>query len=158
LDRAALALRRAYDEGVLRLPGDQGAEDSLPHLSTGFPRLDRALGIGGLPKGHLSQISGRPTSRGRTLACRAPGPAVAEAVRWIDLPGPVYSDYAARWGVDMANLLLVQPSSLTSALDPLAGLLETAAAGALVLDSAKGKWRMDTAALGRLLTALHRSR
>src|SRR5262249_13628663 len=62
-----------------------------------------------------------------------------------------------RCGVDETALLLVQPASLSHALEALTVLVDTAAVAVLVLDLKQGKQHIDDAALNRLVTALHRS-
>ncbi|MEP7288611.1 MAG: hypothetical protein ABI947_22895 [Chloroflexota bacterium] len=158
LEEAIVAIRREYGEEVLRPLGDSGAESAVPHLSTGFATLDRALGIGGLPKGHLTQLSGIPTSGAMTLACKVLAQATGEAVVCIDLSRTFDVDYAARCGVATDNLLLIQPPTLDHALETLTALVDTAAAVVLVMDTVEGKRRVNTPALKRLMAALHRSR
>lgn len=157
LEEAIVAIRREYGEGALRPLGDSGAKEAIPHLSTGFATLDRALGIGGLPKGHLTQVSGIPTSGAMTLACKVLAQAANEAVVCIDLPGTFDADYATRCGVDTDNLVLIEPPSLDHALETLNTLVDTAAAAILIFDTLEAKRRVNTPALNRLMSALHRS-
>jgi recombination protein RecA len=164
LEEAIVGIR--HEHGVdalrpadaLRPPGGSGAKSSIPHLSTGFAVLDRALGADGLPRGHLTQLSGTPTSGAMTLACKVLAEATGEAVICIDLPHTFDADYAARCGVDTASLLLVQPPSLDHAFETLTALVDTAAAAVLVLDTAEEKRHVDNAALNRLMSALYHSR
>ncbi len=158
LAEALVAIRRTYGPDALHQLGEANAPTSVPSLSTGFAVLDWALGIGGLPKGHLTQVSGIPTSGAMTLACKVLAQAVDEAGVWVDLPQTFDADYAARCGVDTANLVLIQPPSLDQALEMLATLVNTAAAAVLMLDTTAKKPRVDQAAFNRLLSALHRSR
>jgi recombination protein RecA len=158
LDQAIVALQREYGADAVRPLVDSGARSSIPHLLTGFALLDRALGIGGLPKGHLTQLSGIPTSGAITLACKVLAQATGEAVICIDLPRTFDADYATRCGVDTNNLLLIQPQSLDHALETLTGLVDTAGAAMLVLDTIAGKRHVTTTAMNRLISALHRSR
>jgi recombination protein RecA len=155
LEEAIVAIRREYGEGVLPTPGDLGTKSAIPHLSTGFPLLDRALEIGGLPRGHLTHISGIPTSGAMTLVWKVLAEAKDEAVACIDLLHTFDADYATRCGVDTESLLLVQPPSLDQALETLSGLVDTAAAAVLILESLEGKPRASASALNRLMTTLH---
>lgn len=157
LEETINSIRREYGEDALRPLGDSGAGSVVPHLSTGFAALDRALNIGGLPKGHLTQISGIPTSGAMTLACKTLAQARGEAVVCVDLPCTFDVDYAARCGVDTDNLALIQPTSLDQALENLIALVDTAAAAVLILDTGESKRRVSTPALNRLMSALHRS-
>jgi recombination protein RecA len=157
LEETMAAIRQEYGEDALRPLGGSGAGSAIPHLSTGFANLDRTLGIGGLPKGHLTQIGGIPTSGAMTLACKVLAQAANEAVVCIDLPDTFDVDYAARCGVDTDNLVLIQPPSLDHALETLITLVDTASAAVLILDAPKGKRHVNTPALNRLMSALHRS-
>ncbi len=157
LEEAIISIRREYGEDALRPLADSGAKSDISHLSTGFAVLDRALVIGGIPKGHLTQISGIPTSGAMTLTCKVLAQATDEAVVCIDLPHTFDADYAARCGLDTNNLLLIQPTSLDHAFETLTTLVGTAAASVLILDNVEGKRHITTAALNRLLWALHHS-
>lgn len=157
LEEAIVAIRRVYGEDALRPLADAAASSAVAHLSTGFAGLDRALGIGGLPKGHLTQVSGIPTSGAMTLACKVLAQALGEAVVCIDFMHTFDVDYAARCGVDTDNLLLIHPASLDHALETLTTLVDTAAAALLILEPVDRKTRVPTAGLNRLMSALHRS-
>lgn len=157
LDEALVGIRRAHGEDAVRPLAAEQIAAMMPHLSTGFAVLDQALGIGGLPKGHLSHLSGIPTSGAMTVACNTLAQAVDEAIVCIDLSGTFDVDYAARCGVDTANLLLVQPSTLDQALETLTALVDTAAAALFILDSSQAQARASLPAFNRLLSALHRS-
>src|SRR5258708_4417165 len=157
LEEAIVSIRRVYGEDALRPLGDAAATSTLSHLSTGFGVLDRALGIGGLPKRHLTHVTGVPTSGAMTLAYKVLAQAAGEAVAVVDLPQTFDADYAVRCGVDAAALVLIQPSSLHHSLETLTGLLDTAAAAILAPDPRMGKLRVDNAVLNRLMTALHQS-
>src|SRR5215831_12776835 len=124
LEEAIISIRREFGEDALRPFADPGAKSEIAHLSTGFAVLDRALVIGGLPKGFLTQISGIPTSGAMTLACKVLAHAMGEAVVCMDLPRTFDADYAARCGVDTENLLLIQPPSLDHALETLTTLVD----------------------------------
>ncbi|MHB8624588.1 MAG: P-loop NTPase family protein [Aggregatilineales bacterium] len=158
LDKAVVAIRREWGQDALRQVTDSEKSSGVPHIPTGFPMLDRALRIGGVPKGHLTQFTGIPTSGAMTLAYKILAQATGEALVYVDLAQTFDADYAARCGVDTANLLLIQPKALDSALETLTPLLNTAAAAVLALDVHEGKQRIDTAVLNRLMAALRRSR
>src|SRR5438477_11876162 len=96
LEEAIVSIRRAYGEAALRPLGDAAAISTLSHLSTGFGILDQALGIGGLPKGHLTHVSGVPTSGAMTLAYKVLAQAAGEAVVFVDLSQTFDADYAVR--------------------------------------------------------------
>ena len=80
----------------------------LAALSTGFPALDAATGLGGLPRGRITELVGRPTSGRETVAARSA--AAAEGlVGWVDLTGSVDVACLAAGGVDLARLFVLRP-------------------------------------------------
>ncbi len=157
LEQALAVIRRAHGKDAVRPLGDTITTSQIPHLSTGFTLLDRAVGIGGLPRSHLTLLSGIPTSGAMTLACKVLAQAVDEATVCIDLPSTFDVDYAARCGVDPGNLLLIQPQTLEQGLETLTTLVDTASAAMLIFDENEPKRRVDTAVLNRLMSAIHRS-
>lgn len=155
LDEALAALRREWGDEVVRHLGDASTSSPIPHFPTGFALLDQALDIGGIPIGHLTHLCGTPTSGATTLAYKILAQATGEAAVYVDCPHTFDADYAARCGVDTANLLLIQPHSLDHALETLNQLVDTTAVAVLTLDHQKQ--RVDRATFHRLITALHRS-
>jgi predicted ATP-dependent serine protease len=158
LDETIASIRHQWGEQALRRLGEKEISSSIPHVPTGFRQLDAALGIGGVPKGYLTHLSGTPTSGATTLAFKIMAQVSHEAVVYVDCPHSFDADYAARCGVDPANLLLIQPPSLENGLESLNNLVDTAAVAMLVLDSREKKQRIDRASINRLITELHRSR
>lgn len=106
-------------------------------VSTGFPALDRALGMGGLPRGHITEILGQPTSGMATLALKALAQAQAtgEAAVIVDLAHAFDGEYAARCGVDVTRVLLARPANAQEALDLVHTLVQRQAAGLVLFDS-----------------------
>src|SRR5690349_3000444 len=85
LDRAIASIRHKWGETVLHQLDDSHKSSGIPHVPTGFPRLDAALGIGGVPRGHLTHLLGAPTSGATTLACKLLAHATGEAIVYVDL-------------------------------------------------------------------------
>jgi len=110
---------------------------TVPHLETGFATLDRALGIGGLPRGHVSELVGAPTSGAGTVALKTLANAhyIGEMTVYLDLSGTFDADYAVRCGVRLANLLLVRPTSDAEAFDIAYTLVSSGSVGALIYDA-----------------------
>ena len=152
-------LKARWGEAALRLPGSGAEQTAVASVSTGFPALDRALGIGGVPRGHLTLLQGVPTSGAGTLALKiAASPTGAgEPVAYIDLAGTFDADYAARCGVDLERLVVVQIAALSDALDILPVLFP--AVGDIILDPALPPDipSPDRFTMRRLLALLHRS-
>jgi recombination protein RecA len=158
LDETVASIRHQWGKQALWRLGEKETSSSIPHVPTGFRKLNAALGIGGIPKGHLTHLSGTPTSGATTLAFKIMAQVSDEAVVYVDCPHSFDADYAARCGVDPANLLLIQPSSLENAHEALNNLVDTAAVAVFALETQAKKQRIDRAAINRLITALHRSR
>lgn len=84
------------------------APHALAALSTGFAALDAATGLGGLPRGRITELVGRPTSGRETVAARSA--AAAEGlVGWVDLTGSLDVACLAAGGVDLARLFVLRP-------------------------------------------------
>jgi recombination protein RecA len=128
----------------------QGQTDAIPHVPTGFSPLDEALGIGGLPRGRISEIIGVPTSGMATIALKivanaqkqvregftdegftdeglqaTPGPPTSI---YIDLGRTFDPDYATRCGLDLSQLVLVRPYDTRQALAILQDFTQNAGA------------------------------
>ncbi len=106
-------------------------------ISTGSLRLDWALGIGGLPRGDFIELRG-PTGSGKTTLCQH---AIAEAQKnggvcaFIDADHTLDAAYAARCGVDTANLYLSEPQDASQALQIAERLAASGALTLIVIDS-----------------------
>ena len=113
------------------------AETRLPALPTGFAPLDAATGLGGLPRGRLTELIGRRTAgrvsvvAGAMAAARA-GPGAAGA--WVDLSGAVDLAGLAAAGVDLRRLYLLRPRGVEAALAMTAQLTAGGQFGLVVLD------------------------
>ncbi len=149
-----------------RPPTTLDAPAVVPHISTGFPKLDDALGIGGLPKGRISEIVGLPTSGKTTLALKFLVQAQAEAgqVAYVDQARYFDPDYAHRCGVDLSRLLVGTPYGLAETLATTEALVRSGTLSALVFDAMDYLWSDPQAAsqlascLNRLSASLARSR
>ena len=157
LDEAVVAIRREWGSDALRQFTDREKASGIPHIPTGFHKLDQALKIGGIPKSHITRFSGIPTSGAMTLAYKVLAKAAGEALVYLDFAHTFDADYAARCGVDIANLVLIHPKAVDSALEALTNLAGTAAVAVLALDALERKQRVEATVLNRLLSALRRS-
>jgi recombination protein RecA len=136
LDRAVGDIVKRYGDGsILRLgEASKMAVDAIP---TGSLSLDLALGIGGIPRGRITEIYG-PESSGKTTLCQH---IVAEAQRrggtaaYIDMEHALDPVYAARCGVDIDNLLVSQPDTGEQALEIAETLVRSGAVDIVVIDS-----------------------
>lgn len=107
-------------------------------LPTGFAVLDRALGVGGLPRGAITEIFG-PANCGKTalaLQAIAHGQGIESAAAWIDAEHAFDPGFATRLGVDLVRLPVVEPASAEEALDMARRLAASGAIDLIVVDSA----------------------
>jgi recombination protein RecA len=140
LDMAVAAIRLRYGPQALVKGKPRAAADSaavIPHISTGFPPLDQALGIGGLPKGKSSELVGFATSGKTTLALKFLAQAQADGGRvgYIDLARCFDPDYAHRCDLDLSRLLVGSPYDLREALAITESLVRSGSLSALAFDA-----------------------
>ncbi len=130
-------IEKQFGKGsILRL----GAKESVvqvPAISTGSISVDYALGIGGFPRGRISEIFGPESSGKTTIALQV----VAEAQRaggvaaFIDVEHALDPTYARKLGVDVDNLLVSQPDYGEQALEITNALITSGSIDVLVVDS-----------------------
>jgi recombination protein RecA len=129
-------LDKSYGKGSVMRMGDEPVE-KLEVIKTGSVTLDRALGVGGFPKGRVVEIYGPESSGKTTLAIHA----VAEAQKnggiaaIIDAEHAFDQFYAKNLGVDIDNLLISQPDNGEQALEIADNLIRSGAIDILVIDS-----------------------
>ncbi|MGD2028258.1 MAG: recombinase RecA [Anaerolineales bacterium] len=136
LENALNDITKRYGDGsIMRL----GESHSLhvEAIPTGSISLDLALGVGGIPRGRVTEIFG-PESSGKTTICQH---IVAEAQKlggtaaFIDMEHALDPAYAARCGVDVDNLLIAQPDMGEQALEITETLVRSGAVDVVVVDS-----------------------
>ncbi len=136
IDQALNQIERRFGKGAIMKLGDQ-ARVQIGVIPTGSVSLDLALGVGGLPRGRITEIYG-PESSGKTTLCQH---VIASAQRaggyaaFIDAEHAFDSTYAARCGVDITNLLISQPDTGEQALEILDALVRSNAIDVVVVDS-----------------------
>ena len=112
LDAALSQIERAFGKGSIMRLGDNYVLE-IEVISTGSLGLDHALGVGGLPRGRVTEIYGPESSGKTTLALHV----VAEAqkaggvVAFIDAEHALDAKYSRALGVDIDNLLISQPDT-----------------------------------------------
>lgn len=105
-------------------------------LSTGFANVDRALGIGGFPKGRISELVGFGTSGQVTLAAKA----LYEAQRagqqavYVDMHQAIDLDFLSRCGVKMGHLAVLRPAGFRHAIEMTDDLIRGGGAGVVIFD------------------------
>jgi recombination protein RecA len=129
-------IERQFGKGAIMKLGDRPVVD-VPVISTGSLALDRALGVGGLPRGRVIEIFGPESSGKTTLALHA----VAEAQRkggiaaFIDAEHALDTGYARKLGVNCDELLVSQPDTGEQALEIADMLIRSGAIDIIVIDS-----------------------
>ncbi len=160
LEMAVTHIHRRFGPRSLvkgRLPTAPSAVFPVPHISSGFPQLDRALGIGGLPKGRVSELVGLSTSGKTTLALNFLVQAQVNGgqVGYIDQARYFDPDYAYRFGLDLSRLLVGTPYDLWEALAMTEALARSGGLTALIFDTLDIFWT-DSEAVRRLTPLLNR--
>lgn len=105
---------------------------------TGFAALDQALGIGGFPRGRITEIFG-PANCGKTalaLQAIAHGQGMGSGAAWIDAEHAFDPGFASRLGVDLARLPVAEPASAEEAMEMTRRLAASGAIDLVVVDSA----------------------
>jgi recombination protein RecA len=136
LDKAVGDIIKRYGDGSIMKLGEAHsmATEIIP---TGALSLDIALGVGGIPRGRITEIYG-PESSGKTTLCQH---IVAEAQKlggtaaFVDMEHALDPVYAARCGVDIDNLLVSQPDTGEQALEIAETLVRSGAVDVVVIDS-----------------------
>ena len=129
-------IERQFGKGSIMKLGSRPVID-VPVISTGSLALDKALGVGGLPRGRVIEIFGPESSGKTTLALHA----VAEAQRqggiaaFIDAEHALDTVYAKKLGVNCDELLVAQPDTGEQALEITDMLVRSGAIDILVIDS-----------------------
>lgn len=129
-------LDKSYGKGSVMRMGDEPVE-KIEVIKTGSVTLNRALGVGGFPKGRVVEIYGPESSGKTTLAIHA----IAEAQKTggiaaiIDAEHAFDQFYAKNLGVDIDNLLISQPDNGEQALEIADNLIRSGAIDILVIDS-----------------------
>jgi len=136
LQQAVSEITKRYGEGAIMRLGE-AHHLQVEAIPTGALSLDIALGIGGIPRGRITEIYG-PESSGKTTLCLH---IVAEAQRlggiaaFVDMEHALDPMYAEAIGVDVDNLLISQPDTGEQALEIVETLVRSGAVDVVVIDS-----------------------
>ena len=137
LDSALKQIERNFGRGAIMRLGSGDAAADVAAISTGSLGLDLATGVGGIPRGRITEIYGPESSGKTTLALHV----MAEAQRaggvaaFIDAEHALDVGYARNLGVNVDDLLVSQPDTGEQALDIAEILVRSGAVDALVVDS-----------------------
>ncbi len=134
---AVAAIEKQFGKGAILTMTEDGVDREVGTFSTGSPSIDLALGIGGYPRGRVTEIFGPEASGKTTLALHA----VAEVQRsggiaaFVDAEHALDVGYARRIGVQVEDLLVSQPDTGEQALEIVDVLLRSGAIDLVVVDS-----------------------
>jgi len=136
LQDAVAKIKKQYGDGAVMRLGE-ASHLVVETIPTGSLSLDLALGVGGIPRGRVTEIFG-PESSGKTTLCQH---IVAEAQRmggvcaYIDMEHALDAAYAEKCGVDVENLYISQPDTGEQALEIAETLVRSGAVDVVVIDS-----------------------
>ncbi len=136
LEATILQIEKQHGKGSIMRLGDDTRE-AVPVIPTGAISLDMALGVGGIPRGRITEIYGPESSGKTTIALQI----VAEAQKaggtaaFVDAEHALDPVYAKALGVDTDNLLVSQPDTGEQALEIVDALVRSGAIDVIVVDS-----------------------
>ena len=136
LETTLANLRKRYGDGAIMKLGE-AADMRVEAIPTGALSLDLALGVGGLPRGRVTEIYG-PESSGKTTICLhviAEGQRLGGTCAVVDVGDAVDPDYAGRIGVAVDDLYVSQPDTGEQALEIAEALVRSGAMDVVVVDS-----------------------
>jgi recombination protein RecA len=137
LNVAISLVERQHGKGAIMRMGSEGARVKVEAIPTGSLALDAVTGIGGIPRGRVTEIYG-PESSGKTtltLHIIANAQKTGGVAAFIDAEHALDIDYAEKLGVDVENLLVSQPDTGEQALEIAEVLVRSSAVDVIVIDS-----------------------
>ena len=137
LDAALAQIEKQYGKGSIMRMDDSSVVEGIQSVSTGSLGLDIALGIGGLPRGRVVEIYG-PESSGKTsltLSVIAEMQKLGGTAAFIDAEHALDTQYAAKLGVKIEDLLVSQPDTGEQALEITDMLVRSGSVDMIVIDS-----------------------
>ena len=178
LDIALGRIEKDYGKGAIMRLGEMAHQLATDAIPTGSLALDVALGIGGIPRGRVTEIFGAESAGKSTLAIHI----MAETQKkggiaaYVDVEHALDPAYAGKCGLQVEDLLIAQPDSAEQALDITEQLVRSGAVDAVVIDSVAAlvpqaeiegemgdshmglQARLMSQALRKLTSSIHRSR
>ena len=178
LETALGRIEKDYGKGAVMRLGEISGTLTTECIPTGSLALDIALGIGGIPRGRVTEVFGAESAGKSTLAIHimAATQKLGGIAAYIDVEHALDPIYAANCGLNLDDLLIAQPDSAEQALDITEQLVRSGAVDAVVVDSVAAlvpqaeiegdmgdthvglQARLMSQALRKLTSSLHRSR
>ncbi len=137
LEMAIAGIDKAFGKGSIMKLGEASAKMQIEAIPTGSIALDIALGVGGIPRGRITEIYG-PESAGKTTLVQhimAEAQRLGGVVAFIDAEHALDADYAARCGVNIDELYVSQPDTGEQALEIAEALVRSNALDLIAVDS-----------------------
>ena len=178
LEMALGRIEKDYGRGAVMRLGEISDSLSTECIPTGSLALDIALGIGGIPRGRVTEVFGAESAGKSTLAIHimAETQKLGGIAAYIDVEHALDPSYAANCGLVIDDLLIAQPDSAEQALDITEQLVRSGAVDAVVMDSVAAlvpqaeiegdmgdthvglQARLMSQALRKLTSSIHRSK
>ena len=178
LEIALGRIEKDYGKGAVMRLGEIAHQLTTDAIPTGSLALDVALGIGGIPRGRVTEIFGAESAGKSTLAIHimAETQKAGGTAAYVDVEHALDPPYAGNCGLDLDQLLIAQPDSAEQALDITEQLVRSGAVDAIVVDSVAAlvpqaeiegdmgdshvglQARLMSQALRKLTSTIHRSR
>ena len=137
LEVALSQIERQFGKGSIMKLGEAGGRFEVPVIPSGSIAIDVALGVGGFPRGRVTEIYG-PESSGKTtltLHVLAEAQKLGGIAAFIDVEHALDPVYAANIGVDLENLYVSQPDTGEQGLEIVETLVRSNAVDVIVVDS-----------------------
>jgi len=137
LEMALSQIEKQFGKGAIMKLGDSAAKIAVSTIPTGCLELDFALGVGGIPRGRITEIYG-PESSGKTtvaLHVIAQAQQMGGTAAFIDAEHALDPVYAANLGVNVDELYVSQPDTGEQALEITEALVRSSAVDVVVIDS-----------------------
>jgi recombination protein RecA len=137
VEAAILQIEKQFGRGAIMRLGDKGAKMSVEVVPTGSIALDLALGVGGVPRGRITEIFG-PESSGKTTLCyhiAANAQRAGGIVAFIDAEHALDPTYARNVGLNVDELLVSQPDTGEQALEIAETLIRSNGVDVVIIDS-----------------------
>jgi len=177
LDLAIGQIEKQFGKGSIMKLGEASTRMFVDHIPTGAISLDLALGVGGIPRGRVTEIFGPEMAGKSTLALHIIAEVQSRAgiAAFIDVEHAIDPGYAANCGVKVDDLLISQPDTGEQALEIAEALVRSGAVDMVVIDSVAAlvpraelegdmgdahvglQARLMSQALRKLAAAIHRS-
>ncbi len=137
LELAISQIEKRFGKGSIMKLGESPVNTATEAIPSGSLALDLALGVGGIPRGRITEIYG-PESSGKTtlgLHAIAEGQKMGGLVAYIDVEHALDPSYAAKCGVKVDDMYISQPDTGEQALEIVEALVRSAAVDIVIIDS-----------------------